>query len=180
MYNSHNDVILFLISASIKVVRGHFSLALTVCQIWYIYVSRYSVTLKIQVKVTMYIIRNGAIEWLVSTSLKVVLKHFSLALTVFQILNIMISRNFDLKHIGQRHDIQHTPWRYSMASLIFLPTLTVFQILNIMISRNFVTLKIQVKFTVYNIRYGAIQWQISTSIKVVFEHFPLDLTVFSY
>ena len=40
--------------------------------------------------VAMCNIRNGAIRWLVSTSIKVLLEQFSLSLTVFQILYIYI------------------------------------------------------------------------------------------
>ena len=40
---------------------------------------------KIQVKVRVYKIHNGTIWWPISTSIKVPLEHFSLALTIFQI-----------------------------------------------------------------------------------------------
>ena len=39
-------------------------------------------------------------------------------------------------------------------------------------------MQIVVKVTEYNIRNGHIRWQISKSIKVVFEHFSLALTAF--
>ena len=53
-----------------------------------VYISREFVTLKMSVKVIMYNNCNGAIQWLVLTSIKVVLDNFLLALTVFQILYI--------------------------------------------------------------------------------------------
>ena len=39
-------------------------------------------------------------------------------------------------------------------------------------------LKIYIKDMKYNICYGPIRWQISTSVKVVLEHFSPALTVF--
>ena len=42
-------------------------------------------TLKIKIKVTEYTICNGPIRWQISTSMKAILEHLSLALTVFEI-----------------------------------------------------------------------------------------------
>ena len=75
--------------------------------------SRNCVTLKILIKFKIYNIRNGAIRWPISTSRVVILEHFSLSLTVFQI-DIeydMISRWFcDLKNISLGHGVQHAQW----------------------------------------------------------------------
>ena len=46
---------------------------------------RKSLTLKMKVKVTEYTIYNGLIQRQISTSIKVTLEHFSLALTIFRI-----------------------------------------------------------------------------------------------
>ena len=65
---------------------------------------------------------------------------FALALTVFQILNIIwFSEVLSPWNIGQGRDVQHSQWRYSMANVNlykdvlehFPLALTVFQILNI-------------------------------------------------
>ena len=42
-------------------------------------------TLKMKVKIMKYTIRNGPIRWQISTSIKVILEHFLLALTVFEL-----------------------------------------------------------------------------------------------
>ena len=116
MYNIRNVFIFWRISASIMVILAIFRLlALFVFQILYIYISRKFVTLEILVKVTMYKTSNGAIRWLVSTSIKIFLVHLYLALTVFQILMfIYFHIFFDLENVGQCHNIQHTPWGQSM------------------------------------------------------------------
>ena len=49
-----------------------------------------SATLKMWVKVMMYDICNGAIQWPISISIKVVPEHLSLAVIIFQILHICI------------------------------------------------------------------------------------------
>ena len=46
------------------------------------------------------------------------------------------------------------------------------------ITRKYLTLQMKVKVTQYNIHNDPIRWQISTSIKVILEHFSLALTVF--
>ena len=55
-----------------------------------------------------YTNRNGPIQWQISTSIKVILEHFSLAFIVFKIL--------DLEDVGQGHDVQYSMWRHSMAN----------------------------------------------------------------
>ena len=56
----------------------------------------------------------------------------------------------------------------------FFIAITVFD----MLAFKFVTLKMSVKVKGYNIRNGPIRCQISTSIKVILEHFLLTRTVF--
>ena len=51
-----------------------------------------------KVKVSDYTNRSGPIRWLISTSIKVMLEHFSLALTVFQIFTFKYR---DLENVGQ-------------------------------------------------------------------------------
>ena len=129
--------ILQRISTSIKVVHEHFSPALTLFEILYIYIiSRNCVTFKIQIEVKMYNIDNGAIRWLVSISIKVVLEHFC-QLSPFSRFCIFI-------YFNKFSDIEN------MSRLRLL----------------------------CKICYGAIRWQVSASIKVVLQHFPLAHTVF--
>ena len=60
--------------------------------------------------------RSYAIRWRILTR-KVVPGHFSLALTVFQILHIYIFQNLcDLEKIGQDHDVQLLQWDHSIAN----------------------------------------------------------------
>ena len=77
--------------------------------ILFIYTSRNVVTLKLG---QGHDVQHSqcAIQWLLSISIKDVLVHFSLALTVFQILDIirLKSRTFDLENIGQGHDVQYS------------------------------------------------------------------------
>ena len=89
----------------------------------------------------MYNINNGAIWWLVSTAIKVVLEHFPLHLSIFQILCIY-DKFCDLENISQCHDVQHSQRYHSMASLnlykrqiwAFSASSHCFQILNIWFS----------------------------------------------
>ena len=48
-------------------------------------ITRKCLTLKMKVKVTEYNIRNGSIRWQISFSIKVILEHFSLAPSIFEI-----------------------------------------------------------------------------------------------
>ena len=68
--------------------------------------------LKSLVKIIEYNILNGSIRWQISISIKVVLEHFSLTLTVFEIFTF---QNFDLENLGHGHDVQQLQWRHSMA-----------------------------------------------------------------
>ena len=169
MYNIRNGVIRRLVSTSIKIVLDYF------CQLSPF--SSYYILNDFQKLRDLehigqsheYNIPIGAIQWLISTSIKVVVEHLSLALAVFYILYNMIFRNFvTLNNIGQGHDLQHSQWRHSMANINLYksstPYLSIFassyrfpDILYYMILRNFVTLKIQAKVTLYKIRNGAIQ-----------------------
>ena len=63
----------------------------------------------------MYNIRNDATRWPISTSMKVVLEHFSLAFTFFKILNIYCKKFCDHENICQYHDVRHSQWRHSVA-----------------------------------------------------------------
>ena len=60
---------------------------------------------------------NGAIRWLISTSIKIVLEHFLLTRMVFQILNIIhFQKLYDPENIAKGHDAQHSHWHHSMAN----------------------------------------------------------------
>ena len=48
---------------------------------------------------------NGPIRWRISTSIKVIIEHFSIVLTVLQILAIQI---LWLENVGQNHDVRHS------------------------------------------------------------------------
>ena len=88
-----------------------------------------------KVTVTEYNDHKGPIQWPILTSLKVVLEHFSQALTVFQIL-YDFQKFCDPENIGHGHNVQHLVWRHSIANIIledFLLVLIVFQILYVMI-----------------------------------------------
>ena len=73
-----------------------------------------SLTLKIYVKVIEYNTCNGPIRWQISTTLKVRPGHFSLALSIFEIITFQIRY---LENIGQGHDIQHLQLCHSMANI---------------------------------------------------------------
>ena len=60
-----------------------------------------------------YNICNGSNRWQISTSVKVVHEHFSLALAVLEIFNVKIR---EINNVGQGHDVQHSQWRDSMAN----------------------------------------------------------------
>ena len=63
----------------------------------------------------MYNINNGADRWLIYTSFREVLEHFSLALTCSIYCIFIFSGFFYLENIGQDYDGQHSQWRHSMA-----------------------------------------------------------------
>ena len=50
--------------------------------------------------------RNGSIRCQISTSIKVILEHFSLALAMFKVFKLG-----DLENVNQLHDVQHMQWR---------------------------------------------------------------------
>ena len=62
-------------------------------------------TFKIEIKVAEYSIRNDLIRWQRSPSIKVILEHFSLALTVFEILKILALENVGQGHAGENRDL---------------------------------------------------------------------------
>ena len=123
-------------------------------------------SLKILVKVAVYNFRNGAIRWLVSASIMFVLQLYSLAHTVFQISYIYI--------YIQKYRNGVIPWLVSTSIKVVLEHFSlahiIFQILYIYISRNLVTLKVEIKVTMYNIRNGAIRWQIPDFLSDGFIH----------
>ena len=106
-----------LVLTSIKVVFENFSLALTVFEILHIYIS----SGKCDLENTGQCYDEQHFQWrysmIVSTSIKVVLENFALALTVSDI-TYMVSRNCVTlkKYIGQNHDAQHSQWRHSIAN----------------------------------------------------------------
>ena len=76
-------------------------------------ITRKCLTLKMKVNVTEYSDRNGFIRWQISTSIKVTLEHFSLALTVFQYSHLKFR---DVENVGQCHDAHHLQWRRTMSN----------------------------------------------------------------
>ena len=52
-----------------------------------------------------YNVRDGPIRWQISTSIKVVLEHFSLALTVLRISHFKIC---DLENVGECNVVQNS------------------------------------------------------------------------
>ena len=56
------------------------------------------------------------IRWQISTSRKVILEQFSLALTIFSRKNSHFKIH-DLENVGQGHDVQHSQWSHSMANI---------------------------------------------------------------
>ena len=65
----------------------------------------------------MYKSRIGDIRWLIPTSIKVVSMQFSLALTVFQILNMIFRNSCDLENIAQGHIRDGAIERLALASI---------------------------------------------------------------
>ena len=73
-----------------------------------------NLTLKMKVKVMQYNIRNGAIPWQISTSVKVIWCIFAIALAVSEILMFQIC---DLEKIDQGHKVQHLQWFHSIVNI---------------------------------------------------------------
>ena len=48
--------------------------------------------------------RNDPVRWQISTCINFILEHFSLDLSVFEILKFAI---FELEKVGQGHEVQH-------------------------------------------------------------------------
>ena len=92
------------------------------------------VTLKIWIMVTTYNIRNGIIRWRISTSIKVMLDHFSPALTVFQILTFQITWPSKYRSRSRYVTFALTPFDgkyttfYSMTTASFALSLTIYEI----------------------------------------------------
>ena len=117
----------------------------------------------------MYNSRYGAIAFLVSTSIKVVL---DIIFASSQFSRFIDSTHFqkcwDHENIGQDHEVQYSLLCHSMDSINFYNScLWAFftsshrfpDIFYLYISRYFVTLKIWVKVTMYNILSGSILMQ---------------------
>ena len=73
-----------------------------------------SLTLKIWEMVTEYNIQDSPVRWQISTCINFIFGHFSLALTVFEILIFEI---FDLEKVGQGHGVQHFQCRGQIANV---------------------------------------------------------------
>ena len=109
MYNTRNDVIRWPISTSIKVELKHFSLALPFSDIKYYMISKNCVTLKIQVKVPTYSIRNGAIWKLIPDFLfhgNINICPISHHLQDIWKKNILNSKSFDLDNEGHGQGVE--------------------------------------------------------------------------
>ena len=61
-------------------------------------------TLKMKVKVTEYNIHNSAIQWRISTSVKVICRILVMVFTISEILMVQICR---FKNFGQGNGVQH-------------------------------------------------------------------------
>ena len=129
-----------------------------------------SLTLKIQVKVIDYKIRSYAIRWRISLALK---SKGALLLKLLTFARYYYFKLLTLKDLGRGHEVEKFDLRHSIANInlekklytTFFRILTAFSrffyFISFMISRNCVTLKMQVKVTIYNIPNGDILWQIS-------------------
>ena len=86
---------------------------------------------------------NGPIRWHISTSMKVILEHFSFSLSLslslsHRFLDIRISKfvTCDLENVGQSHEVEHSQWRnlminarpYLTAIIMFALSLIVYEI----------------------------------------------------
>ena len=127
-------------------------------------------------KVVEYNIRNGPIQWQISTPIKVILKHFSVALIVFEIFRFQNcwpwkcrSRPWCTTFTVVPFDWLQMPDFISDGNfnICSFPTFTCQNIL-----LKSLTLKTsKVKVMENNVHNGPIRWQISTSIKFIFEYF---------
>ena len=133
-----------------------------------------------KVKIMEYKMLNGLIQWQISTfiDLNVINDHIALALTVLEIFTFQISWRWK--------------WRSKSWNTIF--TMTSFDRKYIGNSNGWFCrtvecqnnhlksfdLEILVYVTEYNIHNAPISWNISTSIKVIYEHFSLALTSSRY
>ena len=84
-------------------------------------------TLKMKFKVTDYTNRNDPVTWQISTSIKVLLEHFSQALTVFKIFTFQISwpgkcrsKSWCKKFATASYDGKYlTSWRMTIVIVAF-------------------------------------------------------------
>ena len=70
-------------------------------------------TLKMRLKVTKSNNHNGPVRWQMSTSITVLLEHFSLALHFWRYSHL---KTLGLENVGQGHDAQHSQWCHSIAN----------------------------------------------------------------
>ena len=96
MYNIRSGTIRWQISTSIEGVLDNFSLDLTVFR-YYFYIFPEILTWKIQIKITLLNIHNGAFRWQISTSTKVVLSIFASSHRVPDIIIYMFRNCMTLK-----------------------------------------------------------------------------------
>ena len=112
-----------------------------------------------------YNIRNNAIRWRISTSVKVIARIFTLALAVFEIWTFQM---FDFESLGQGHRIQHSQLCHSMANGNLYESQHAFFFLALILSETSTFNKnvdIEITVTDYKIFNDVIGLQISTSIK---------------
>ena len=92
-------------------------MSLTAFQILYIYVFSEFCDIKIQIKVTIYHNGYGAIQWPVSTSVKIVLANFKFSrYCIF----IYCQKFCDVENVEEDHRLQHSPGavRWQMSDLL--------------------------------------------------------------
>ena len=131
------------------------------------YITRKCLTLKIKVKIIKYI--TGPIRWQISNAIKVIVEHFLLDLTIFQIFTFKISRPWKCRS---------NPWCTTFAVVSFDGKYLTSYLMAIVMFAFFpadtwqnsqlksLILKIYITVIDYNIISYAIWWQISTSKKL--------------
>ena len=100
--------------------------------------------------------RSDNIRWGIPTSVKVIVGLFTLALPVSMIIRFEM---YDLENLSQGHGVQLSQWSNSMPNINLYHIWAIYHRFPDIIISN-VTLKKQVKVTMYNIRNGVIRWQI--------------------
>ena len=68
-----------------------------------------------KVKLKLYNIRNGVIQWRISTSVKVIWRITATGLNVSHILTFQIC---DRETLGQGHKVQHSQWSHSTSMTV--------------------------------------------------------------